>query len=265
MSACCDCDCDPCDCRAGIVASGRLIASTAITTEPEPRWRTGRSLGRTLYRDDVCVAVCVGPDEEAKATAWAIVEAMNHMSSAQKWRARSLAADDLLRDVIDTFYMDDDGEPTWAGAGLGKRIADHIGRATARNKARPPSLEADRDTWKATASALRINESLVSGALCDAGDVVVDPPQDGVRELVRQRDEARAARDAVTKLWTEGSGDLIARVHELEAALMRLREWDMLNPASGISDGPHFRALIDVALGIPVDPAPERGDHRDGK
>ena len=32
----------------------------------------------------------------------------------------------------------------------------------------------------------------ISGALCDAGDVVVEPYADAVRELVRQRDEAKA-------------------------------------------------------------------------
>lgn len=35
--------------------------------------------------------------------------------------------DELLREVISTFYMNDNDQPTWADQGLGKRIADHLG------------------------------------------------------------------------------------------------------------------------------------------
>jgi cell division septum initiation protein DivIVA len=46
---------------------------------------------------------------------------------------------------------------------------------------------AERDTWEATAKALRLVESRISGILCDAGGVV-DPLPEGVAALVKERD-----------------------------------------------------------------------------
>jgi hypothetical protein len=42
-------------------------------------------------------------------------------------RARAAKAEELLRDVISTFYMDDNDKPCWAETGLGARIAEHLG------------------------------------------------------------------------------------------------------------------------------------------
>lgn len=39
---------------------------------------------------------------------------------------------EMLTEVIHTFYMNDNDETTWAGTGLGKRIADHLGLKSTR-------------------------------------------------------------------------------------------------------------------------------------
>jgi|GEM_PF-5569509 len=46
---------------------------------------------------------------------------------------------------------------------------------------------AERDSWEATAKALRLLESRISGILCDAGGTV-DPLPEGVATLVKERD-----------------------------------------------------------------------------
>jgi len=54
------------------------------------------------------------------------------------------------------------------------------------------AIERERDEWRATAEALRVVEARISGTLCDAADIVVDPLPEAVEALRRSRDEARA-------------------------------------------------------------------------
>ena len=54
--------------------TGPFVFSGYVVSE---RWRTGRTLGRTIYRDNECVAVAVGPDAHANRIAREIVDALN--------------------------------------------------------------------------------------------------------------------------------------------------------------------------------------------
>lgn len=51
-------------------------------------------------------------------------------------------------------------------------------------------LRAEVATWQQTCVRLRVEAALVSGALCDAGTVVVDPAHEGVKRLTADRDAA---------------------------------------------------------------------------
>ncbi len=79
-------------------------------------------------------------------------------------------------------------------------------------------LRAERDEWKKLAAELRVQESLVSGALCDAGDVDVFDFEAGIRELTAQRDQLRAAM-----------GVLRGAAHEAMTAADRM--WGIANGA----------------------------------
>lgn len=59
--------------------------------------------------------------------------------------------------------------------------------------ARLRAAVAERDTWKDLAAELRVFESRISGAIADARDVPMGDLVEAVRQVVRERDEARAA------------------------------------------------------------------------
>jgi hypothetical protein len=85
---------------------------------------------------------------------------------------------------------------------------------------------AERDVWQRTCADLRVQESQVAGALADAGDVPTSPVE-GVRALVRQRDEARAAlsgRTVSCVCGAEAERDRMRAV--VEAARVWLVEFD---------------------------------------
>ena len=73
----------------------------------------------------------------------------------------------------------------------------------------------------ALAAAEHVTLQRISGILCDAGDVVVEPYPEAVAEVVRQRDKARALlREArqYTYMASSGGSDLNDRI---DAALGR--------------------------------------------
>jgi hypothetical protein len=56
----------------------------------------------------------------------------------------------------------------------------------------PPTLARRVSELSAQFAAANVALDLVSGALCDAGSVVVEPYHEGIRALIKERDEARA-------------------------------------------------------------------------
>jgi hypothetical protein len=115
-------------------------------------------------------------------------------------------------------------------------------------------LKEERDIWRSTAESLRVMESRISGILCDAETVVVDPLPDGVARLVAERnlaqselakasialssaqatiaelnrlceETARRAEDAASQcgIYRKQVEDRDARIRELEVELASLR------------------------------------------
>lgn len=108
---------------------------------------------------------------------------------------------------------------------------------------RAERAEDERDVWERTCSELRVQESRIMGALCDARDLPTADMVEDVRTLVRQRDEARAAlavetanantlaheRDRYARLHSEAEAQIACRnelryrAKKAEAEVARLR------------------------------------------
>jgi hypothetical protein len=105
----------------------------------------------------------------------------------------------------------------------------------------------------ALAAAEHVTLQRISGILCDAGDVVVEPYPEAVAEVVRQRDEARALlREArqYTYMASSGGSDLNDRI---DAALSRVR-------ATLKHDCDAWKGSLRCAAcaaGLPPEPKPE--------
>lgn len=70
-------------------------------------------------------------------------------------------------------------------------VADMLAGINRASEARADALEAELRATRRERNVDHAQLRAVSGALCDAGDVVVEPYADGVRELTRQRNEYR--------------------------------------------------------------------------
>jgi len=75
-----------------------------------------------------------------------------------------------------------------------------------------------------------------------------------IRDQAKEREARRQAfgRNKLGQALMARDDGLRARIAELESALVRIREWDMLNPAPGtpepLADGPWLRRIIGEVL-----------------
>lgn len=80
----------------------------------------------------------------------------------------------------------------------------------------------DRDTWEQMCSKLRVQESRISGTLCDAGDVRMGSLVGAVEYVVRDRARLQAVAEAaarVLRAWGEPGREDGGPLLDLRAAL----------------------------------------------
>lgn len=152
----------------------KLAESEARTMRAEDQRQIAEGRGRDVYAQLVAAEAARDEANAALATC----------SASSTWPPRDVVA--RLADAADHLLRDHDCDTHgWEEM---QRCRDE---ARAWLASPPPKETAERDEWKTLAAELRVQESHIMGALCDARDVPVDVVE-GVGALVRQRDEARA-------------------------------------------------------------------------